>query len=141
MPRDLHACKQVAARLHTPHYVLGDAPEDVRLTIALLKKMRLLCGMRLHSIVFSAVARTPCLAVSYDIKVSGFMSYIGQSDRCTTLEQVSESWLCQQIDQLMEKENPEAADEICQKLADMERENRKAAATLLGIPFPPSSNS
>ena len=33
VPRDLHACKQVASRLHTPHYVLGDAPEDVRLTL------------------------------------------------------------------------------------------------------------
>ena len=141
VPRDLHACKQVASRLHTPHYVLGDAPEDVRLTIALLKKMRLLCGMRLHSIVFSAVARTPCLAVSYDIKVSGFMSYIGQSDRCCTLEQVSENWLCQQIDQLMDKENPEGAEAVCRKLAELEQENRKAAASLLGIPFPPADHS
>ena len=35
----------------------------------------------------------------------------------------------------------EKAEANRQKLADMERENRKAAATLLGIPFPPSSNS
>ena len=62
-----------------------------------------------------------------------------------TIRQMEEKsdFECNKIraDQLMEKENPEAADEICQKLADMERENRKAAATLLGIPFPPSSNS
>ena len=56
---------------------------------------------------------------------------------CCTLEQVSENWLCQQIDQLMDKENPEGAEAVCRKLAELEQENRKAAASLLGIPFPP----
>lgn len=136
VPRDLSACKQTVSKMQTPHYVLGDAPEDVCLTMALLRKMKLVCGMRLHSIVFSAVACVPFLAVSYDIKVSGFMNYIGLSENCCTLGDVTFPWLCQQIDQLMTHPAPQRSLEIKERLSRQEAENRRAAAELLGMPLP-----
>lgn len=132
-PLDLQACKKAASAMSTPHYVLSECPEDVRLTMAVLRKMRMVCGMRLHSIVFSAVACAPFFAVSYDIKVSGFMRYIGLADRCVPLAEVTEEWLCRQIDQLMGQPDPDAAQAIRQKLVELEVENRKAAAQLLGL--------
>lgn len=136
VPRDLSACRQTVSKMQTPHYVLADAPEDVCLTMALLRKMKLVCGMRLHSIVFSAVACAPFFAVSYDIKVSGFMNYIGLSDHCCTLNQVTMPWLCEQIDQLMNHPTPQHSLEIKDHLSRLEAENRRAAAELLGVPLP-----
>lgn len=132
-PLDLQACKKAAAAAQTPCYVLRDIPEDVRLTMAVLRQMRIVCGMRLHSIVFSAAACAPCMAVSYDIKVSGFMRYIGLADRCQPLSSVTEDWLCRQIDELMQGQDLEAAQAIRDKLVDLEMENRRAAAQLLGL--------
>lgn len=101
--------------------------------MAVLRQMRIVCGMRLHSIVFSAAACAPCMAVSYDIKVSGFMRYIGLADRCQPLSSVTEDWLCRQIDELMQGQDLEAAQAIRDKLVDLEMENRRAAAQLLGL--------
>lgn len=136
VPRDLSACRQTVQNLATPHYVLTDSPTDVRLTMALLRRMRLVCGMRLHSIVFSAVAQVPFFAVSYDIKVAGFMKYVGLPQRSCTLEQVDTAWLTQQIDALAEGQSPQQGQEIHDRLVALEAENRKAAAQLLGVETP-----
>ena len=61
------------------------------------------------------------------------MRYIGLADRCVPLAEVTEEWLCRQIDQLMGQPDPDAAQAIRQKLVELEVENRKAAAQLLGL--------
>ena len=70
------------------------------LTIAVLGRMRLVCAMRLHALVFSAAADAPFIAASYDIKVSSFMRYIG-ADACCGLESLDAAWLRAQIDRMM----------------------------------------
>ncbi len=48
-------------------------PEEL---IALFKKAELIVGMRLHSLIFAAKARTPFLAISYDPKVTAFANLL-----------------------------------------------------------------
>ncbi|MGB9553032.1 MAG: polysaccharide pyruvyl transferase CsaB [bacterium] len=49
-----------------------------RQIISLFAKAELVVGMRLHAIIFSALARTPFLPVSYDPKVSSFAQLLNQ---------------------------------------------------------------
>jgi len=46
--------------------------------ISLFAKAELVVGMRLHSLIFSALARTPFLPISYDPKVSSFAQLLNQ---------------------------------------------------------------
>lgn len=130
VPRDLSPAIWAAETLKTPHYIISNSPQDTCLTMAVLQKMNMVCGMRLHSIVFSAVAKVPCFAVSYDIKVSGFMKYIGVPNVCT-LDEVSFPWLCAQIDDFAANRNEDKLSEIAQQLLEKELVNGNAAAELL----------
>lgn len=47
--------------------------------LSVIHAMDLLVGVRLHALIFSAVAGTPLIALSYDPKIDYFMSAIGQS--------------------------------------------------------------
>lgn len=131
-PRDVAAAVETAALMKPPFYIIENPSHDVRVDVAVLRKMRLVCGMRLHSIVFSAMAKTSFFAVCYDIKVSGFMKYIGVPNFCM-LDELHTNWLCAQIDELMQPPNNEAHEAIVTKLIDLEHENARAAKFLLGI--------
>lgn len=47
--------------------------------LSAISQMDLLVGVRLHALIFSAVARTPLIALSYDPKIDYFMKAIQQS--------------------------------------------------------------
>ncbi|MGJ9458144.1 polysaccharide pyruvyl transferase CsaB [Oceanobacillus sp. CF4.6] len=46
--------------------------------IALIGQSKLLIGMRLHSLIFSAITHTPFIAISYDPKIDAFASIADQ---------------------------------------------------------------
>lgn len=129
VPKDIAPSKAVGAAMEAG-YAIIPTPDDVSLTIALLKEMRLVCAMRLHALVFSAAAHTPFIASSYDIKVSSFMEYIG-SDACCELDDLNADWLKGKIDDAMGGSAGFAA--ITEKLKTLEAENPKAAAELMGL--------
>lgn len=126
-PKDIEPCREASMNLHTPHHIL-DGIEDVELMIALLKHVSVMCAMRLHALVFSAAAGIPFVGISYDIKVDGFMEYSG-NPCCTKLEDVSEQWLCSQIDKAMDE--PQAFEGIARRLRELESLNKQAAEELL----------
>lgn len=47
--------------------------------LSIIRLMDLLVGVRLHALIFSAVARTPLIALSYDPKIDYFMRAIQQT--------------------------------------------------------------
>jgi polysaccharide pyruvyl transferase WcaK-like protein len=67
--------------------------------------------MRLHALVFACARQTPVAAISYDPKVSGFMSYLG-SDCCVELERVSEAGLKTLLDRAMAQDTPHQVDRL-----------------------------
>ena len=88
--------------------------------------------MRLHALVFSAAAGVPFIATSYDIKVNGFMEYIGCGDACCGLKDLTVEWLCAAIDKIMSTDSRRSGEEISRRLIELERENVRAARQLLG---------
>ena len=126
-PKDLEPSYKAALAMRSPYVLLG-TPRDIGLTLAILREMRLVCAMRLHALVFSAAARVPMVASSYDIKVSSFMSYIG-SDACCDLTELTEEWLCQQIDATMTHPGIDA--QVLERLEALEKQNALAAQELL----------
>ena len=101
------------------------------MTMAVLRRMQMMCAMRLHALVFSAAANTPFIAVSYDIKVQSFMNYVNNPS-CCELNDVTAAFLRQQIDRVMA--NPDAYRDNAARLRDMEAQNNLAAREILGIP-------
>ncbi len=130
LPRDVVPSTRAAEAMRSPYYMV-DTPQDVELTIALLQKMQAVCAMRLHALVFSAAAGVPFIATSYDIKVNGFMEYVG-CDACCNLKDLTAEWLCSAIDAVFSPQNRAAGQGISQRLIELEQENVRAARQLLG---------
>ena len=126
-PTDVLPSRLAGQQMQSPWHLLP-APDQVELTMALLRRMKLMCAMRLHALVFSAAANTPFIAVSYDIKVSSFMQYV-KNPSCCDLETVSADFLCRQIDLVMN--NPSAYRDLAARLREREAENNRAAREML----------
>ncbi len=54
--------------------------------LSIIQNLDMLVGVRLHSLIFSAVAQVPMIAVSYDPKVDFFMQSLGLEALCTIEE-------------------------------------------------------
>lgn len=63
-------------------------------------------GMRLHALIFGALARKPLLAISCDPKIDSFMAQVGQS-RVIPIAQVTTARLAQELFTLAEEEGPD----------------------------------
>lgn len=127
-PSDVPPSQKTAQLMQSGSHLLP-APDYVELTMAVMRRMKLICAMRLHALVFSAAANTPFIAVSYDIKVSSFMKYVGNPS-CCDLNQVTGAFLCSQIDRVMQQ--PDAYRNYVLRLQKLESENNHAARELLG---------
>ena len=127
-PTDVEPSRRAAAGMKHESHLLP-APDRVELTMAVLRRMKLMCAMRLHALVFSAAADTPFLAVSYDIKVKSFMDYV-ENPSCCELGKVTADWLCGEIDRIMA--DPGAYRGRSARLRTLEAENTRAAREMLG---------
>lgn len=67
-----------------PVKVVKKYPED----IAIYGKIDMLLGMRMHSLIFAAIHKTPFAALSYEHKTDGFLKMLGLSDYCIASEKV-----------------------------------------------------
>lgn len=76
-PEDIPILENAAAKMHGKSTIVREKL-NVCQTYDLISKMDMLLGMRLHSLVFSAVAGVPLIGLVYDPKIQGFLDYIGQ---------------------------------------------------------------
>ena len=95
-PSDLSPAQTIANKLHCEHYIIKER-QTTETTIGLFSKMDLVLGVRLHSLIFSAGNGVPVIGMSYDIKVDGFLKYIG-SDLCVNLKDITADALKPLID-------------------------------------------
>lgn len=76
-PEDMPILENVAAKMQHVSYIVKDKL-NVFQTYDLISKMHMLLGMRLHALVFSAVAAVPMVGLVYDPKIQGFLDCISQ---------------------------------------------------------------
>lgn len=76
-PDDLPILENVAAKMHHKCCIVKEKL-NVFQTYSLISKMYVILGMRLHALVFSAVAAVPMVGLVYDPKIQGFLDCINQ---------------------------------------------------------------
>lgn len=76
-PDDITILENVAAKMQHDSYIVRDKL-NVFQTYNLISQMYIILGMRLHALVFSAVAAVPIVGLVYDSKIQGFLDCINQ---------------------------------------------------------------
>ena len=103
--RDEEITRSAAAMVKAPCRVLEPELDGPGLC-GLMGRMDLVVSMRLHALIFACAQQTRVAGISYDPKVSGFMSYLG-SESCLALENVTADGMKALIDRAMsEAEQP-----------------------------------
>ena len=124
--RDQEITRSAAALVKAPCQVLEPLADGAALC-GLMGMMDLVVAMRLHALIFACARQTRVAAISYDPKVSGFMSYLG-SDSCVELEDVTAASMKALLDRAMSEETQHNNVTHLQALA---QENGHLAAELL----------
>ena len=130
-PSDLPPAERVGSLLRCPWYAVRTR-QPIEVTIGILARMKTVVGIRLHSLMFSAGQGVPVVGLSYDIKVDGFLKYIG-SRTCLQLRTVQADELCRLIDECVSGALDGEVRRTAQMLREREHENVRGAAILLGL--------
>lgn len=130
-PSDLIPAERVGALLKCPWHAVR-IRQPIEVTIGILARMQVVVGIRLHSLMFSAGQGVPVVGMSYDIKVDGFLKYIG-SRTCLQLQTVRAEPLCRLIDECVSGGMDESVRSTAEMLREREHENVRGAAILLGM--------
>ena len=130
-PSDLTPAERVGSLLHCPWYAVRTR-QPIEVTIGILARMKTVVGIRLHSLMFSAGQGVPVVGLSYDIKVDGFLKYIG-SRTCLQLRTARADELCRLIDECVSGALDGEVRRTAQMLREREHENVHGAAILLGL--------
>ena len=129
-PSDLMPAELLGGKLSCPHYMVTQR-QSIETTIGILARMEAVIGIRLHSLMFSAAAGVPVIGMSYDIKVDGFLKYIG-SRTCIQLREVTADKLRPLIDECVTGALDSEVRQTAAMLRERERQNVHAARELLG---------
>jgi polysaccharide pyruvyl transferase CsaB len=130
-PDDVPILKNVASMMKRKSYVVKDKL-DVFETYELISSMHMLLGMRLHALIFSAVATVPMVGLVYDPKIQGFLDYIGQPSAGDVRELEYEA-LLKLMDSVWEN-NSEIRRQLSESvpgLREKARENARVAVELI----------
>ncbi|AKL96759.1 polysaccharide pyruvyl transferase [Clostridium aceticum] len=76
-PNDISTSQQIVEKMKTVPKIITKQYHP-REMIGIISKLDLLLGMRLHSLVFSAIAGVPMVGLEYDTKISSFLKLTGQ---------------------------------------------------------------
>ncbi len=128
-PKDVAIGEKLGAMLGVPSKVCRErySAQELR---GMLSAMDLVCGMRLHSLIFASSGGSPIVGISYDVKVESFVRDSGLR-RCVDLESLTAEELIEYIDEALEG-GRSRAEETRLRLRKMENINGEAAERLLG---------
>ncbi len=127
VPRDIPIGREISKILSVPYYCCESKHETSEL-IGMLGRMDLVCGMRLHSLIFATAAGTPIVGISYDPKVEYFVKD-SKSDRMIMLEDLNTQILKDNIDKAVSC-GRSGGEEVRNYLKSMEQKNVEAARKL-----------
>ena len=96
---------------------------------ALISKMKVLVGVRLHALVFAAKNAVSTVGISYDPKVAAFLKYIGRGNFAEA-DALTQEKLFEMIDSAATS-LPEASAPVEEKILSLKNASRDTAARLL----------
>ena len=76
--QDLELSLDVASKMKE-HSRIVDCDINVPDMLSLIGKCEMVCGMRLHMLIFASVMDVPMAGIAYDPKIKGFMKYMNQN--------------------------------------------------------------
>ena len=100
-------------------------PSEILGTMGL---MNVNIGVRLHSLVFSAVMNVPTIGISYDPKIDGFLEMINMTPVCT-YEDISVEKIMQHVDEFMENKKVD----YTEKIAEFKRVGEEALDKIIDL--------
>ena len=132
-PNDVAMCKRLADK------TAGLCPSELTASesIGLMSVCQMTVGMRLHSLIYSAVAGTPVIPVSYDVKVDALADSLNAASgaQCKILHagELSADELIAQVGEIMSDRDAKAAQitAAATVLAEKTRENAKLVKKLM----------
>ncbi len=96
--KDEQISKSIMMRMKNAAYLI-DTRLSVNECISVMAAADACIGMRLHSLIYSAIGNVPVIGISYDPKIKGFMSYVGQ-DICIDINDVTDKTAYKSVDTL-----------------------------------------
>ena len=130
-PVDAKCSEAVVSAMKNKAYIIQDK-YSVTDTIAIVQKMELVIGMRLHTLIYAASGGVPLIGLIYDPKNKGFMDYIGQT-RMASVENIDTEKIKRYIDEIATDDGSirRQTEEKCLSLADLALKNAELAKELL----------
>lgn len=112
---DLSVCETIAGRLKGQVGILRQKYLSEE-TLSIIGCMDVLVGVRLHSLIYSAVMGVPMIGISYDPKVDSFLASIEQSALCDTKEFTLKKFQTAFRETLHQRESIRLKTDICLSL-------------------------
>ena len=127
---DTKLCQGVAALIKRDSYVLEETlvPEEM---IALFGEFDLVIAMRLHALIFAAIAGVPMVGLGYDPKINSFLSQIGMPQALSIENLKAEDLTKQALEQWMARDGIKAL--LKAKTEEMRKQVDEFAEELLGF--------
>ncbi|MBQ7793178.1 MAG: polysaccharide pyruvyl transferase CsaB [Clostridia bacterium] len=104
---------------------------NINRLLSIFSGMKLCIGMRLHTLIYSAVTCVPLVGIVYDPKVSGFLDYIGISNYCGA-DTVTKETLISAIDRAM-AENAAEREKLKAKRAEFGEKAKRNAELAINL--------
>ncbi|MDI6600326.1 MAG: polysaccharide pyruvyl transferase CsaB [Thermoanaerobacteraceae bacterium] len=129
---DIEESRSIADFMKCPHYILPKVynPEDM---LGIISLSQMVIGVRLHSLIFGALAGRPIAGISYDPKINGFLKDIGVKPvgvmKTVTADQIVE--YVEAIWDIRDKVGSEIKDKV-EILKQKAHENGELAISLIG---------
>ena len=73
---DEEISEEIREKMKEESYIIK-ADYDIPRLLSIMSKMKICIGMRLHTLIYSAVSMVPLVGLVYDPKINGFLDYIG----------------------------------------------------------------
>jgi polysaccharide pyruvyl transferase CsaB len=130
-PQDYNESLEIMGLMREKAMVIGESlgPREL---LWICGKMDLLCGMRLHALIFGAIMGVPLVGLAYDPKVENFLMRVGQPS-AGALKDLKVQRLCSLIQDAIKKRE-ESRRTLLAKRKEMEylaNENARLALKLL----------
>lgn len=140
-PDDEGMARAVLARMSRPGGVLLGSGYHPRELLALIGALDLVIGMRLHALIFAALAGVPPLGLSYDPKIDNFLRALGWEEALAVGNAAAAEVLARVRDALLRREalSRRLAQQVPSLRARARRNNAIAAELLLAPSFHPST--